>query len=54
MLVAQKWRVHRDTVFERVFNTCGVDLTDGPSSDDIEAALVVLDDLRFSWPAHPE
>ncbi len=50
MLVAQKWRVHRDVVFDRVNTMCGVDLTNGPSSDEIEAAIIALDDLRFNWP----
>lgn len=50
MLVAQKWRVDRDAVFSRVQYLCGVDLTDGPISTEIERAVEILDELRFNWP----
>ena len=49
MLVAQKWRVDRDAVFDRVNDLCGVDLTNKPSSDEITIAVEVLEKLRFDW-----
>lgn len=49
MLVAQKWKIHRDTVFQRLQELCGVDLTDAPSSDDLETAIAHLEQLRREW-----
>ena len=49
MLVAQKWRVHRDVVFDRLRDYCGVDLTNGPTLNEIAAAITTLERLRFNW-----
>jgi len=48
MLVAQKLRVHRDVVIERVRQACGVDMYAMGSDTDITAVISVLEDLRFA------
>jgi hypothetical protein len=46
MLVGQKWKVSRDRVFEAVSKACGVSLQNITESSEIEAAIVVLEELK--------
>jgi|GEM_PF-4415153 len=46
MLVAQKFRVHRDVIFDRVRQESGVDMY-AMTSVDIVAAIAFLEVLRF-------
>jgi hypothetical protein len=46
MLVAQKFKVHRDVVLERVRERSGVDMSSIARDADIAAAITVLEDLR--------
>jgi hypothetical protein len=46
MLVAQKFRVHRDVVIARVRQESGIDMY-AMTSDDIVAVIALLEDLRF-------
>jgi hypothetical protein len=46
MLVAQKFRVHRDVVIDRVRRESGIDMH-AMTSDDIVAAIALLEQLRF-------
>ena len=50
MRVAEKWRLSRSDVLERLHEICGVDLTAEPTCDEIQTAIDVLDKLRFDWP----
>ena len=46
MLVAQKFRVHRDVVIDRVRRESGIDMH-AMTTDDIVAVIAFLEDLRF-------
>lgn len=46
MLVAQKFRVHRDVVIDRVRQESGIDMY-AMTSDDIVAVIALLEYLRF-------
>ncbi len=47
MLIAQKFNVHRDAVFEQVRKQCGVDLTSVASEDELNRAIDLLEEIRF-------
>ena len=51
-LVAQKFKVHRDVVVERVRALSGVDMNSIARDVDIVAAMAVLEDLRNRGVGH--
>ncbi len=46
MLVAQKFKVHRDVVIERVRQLSGIDMNALTSDADLAGVMAVLEDLR--------
>ena len=46
MLVAQKFRVHRDVVIDRVRELSGVDMNSFAREADIATVIAVLEELR--------
>lgn len=47
MLIAQKFRVHRDVVLERVQVVSGVDMHAMKTDADIASVIALLEELRF-------
>lgn len=47
MLIAQKFRVHRDVVIERVRELSGVDMHAMKTDEDIAKVIALLESLRF-------
>jgi len=47
MLIAQKFRVHRDVVIERVSQLSGLNMHAMTSDDDLAKVIAVLEELRL-------
>jgi hypothetical protein len=52
MLVAQKFKVHRDVVIERVRQLSGIDMNAMTNDADLAGALTGLEDLRHRGLGH--
>lgn len=46
MHVGQKWKIHRSLIIEAVQERCGIDLDSVASSEELERAIHILEEIR--------